>query len=176
MVTGVLVCVSSVVGAQSPDQRAAERVMGPHWKQVARAAGMIFTGRVLSIKRQAPTQGSPIPTVEVKFHVDRGIAGVGPGQIVTIREWAALWPMQRPMRGDRSMLFFFYPPSSAGLTSPVGGPLGQVSLDPAVNVTQGKLTNDRSRRMRPSLGPVEGPPTGIVQLERAIRAARAGKD
>jgi len=178
IVTGVLLCVSCAALAQSPDQRAAERVLGPHWKQVSRAAGLIFTGTVLSIERYAPTQDSPVPTFRVKFHVDRGVAGVRSGQVITIREWAAVWPMQRPMRRAQRMLLFFYPPSSAGLSSPVGGPMGQIAIDAKGNFGAGlpeAPVNDRAHVLR-SPHTVVTQPDRLSQIERAIRSAREGKE
>lgn len=181
IVAGVMLCVSSIAVAQSADQLAAQRVLGPHWRQVARAAGLIFTGTVVSVRSHAPSQASPVATVEAKFLVDRGIAGAHSGQVVTIREWAAVWPMQRPMRRDGSLaLFFFYPPSAAGLTSPVGGPVGQVPLDAKGNVRDGwgvAPANDPTRLLRPpQRTAVPLPQIRLSQLERAIRAAREEKE
>ena len=173
---GAQVCVSCLALAQSPDHVAAQRALGPHWRQVARAAGLIFTGKVVSVESHAPTQASPVATVEAKFRVDRGIAGVHSGQLVTIREWAAIWPMQRPIRRDGSLvLFFFYPPSSAGLTSPVGGAVGQVPLDAKGNVRDGWVDTPAKGPLRPPQTAVTLPQIRLSQLERAIRAAREEK-
>jgi hypothetical protein len=178
IVTGILLCVSSFCVAQSPDQRAAESVLGPHWKEVSRVAGMIFTGTVLSTERQAPTQAQPVPTVQAKILVKHAIAGVHPGQVVILREWAGIWAMQRSM-GSRPMLFLFYPPSAAGLTSPVGGPLGQVPLDSSGNNVAAWLTPPKERN-RMLGGARAGPPTQpfvtVGQLERAIVSVREGKE
>ena len=53
MLIAALVCVSGIAIAQSRDEVAAERVLGPRWKQVSRAAGMIFTGSLLREFAQA---------------------------------------------------------------------------------------------------------------------------
>ena len=71
----------------------------------------------------------PILLVLIKFRVDRAIAGVRPGQVLTVREWTGAWPLHRAMREGQRLLIFLYPPSRLGLTSRVGGPLGQVVLD-----------------------------------------------
>src|SRR5206468_10130236 len=70
----------------------------------------------------------PVALILTKFRVDRAIAGVQSGQVLTVREWAGAWPLHRAMRGGQRLLIFLYPPSRLGLTSPVGGPLGQVVL------------------------------------------------
>jgi hypothetical protein len=123
------VCLASFGAAQFPDQLAAARVLGPRWKQVSRSAGMIFSGTVLGVETQPAGKDRPLTLILTKFRVDRAIAGVQPGQVLTVREWAGAWPLHRAMRGGQRLLIFLYPPSRLGLTSPVGGPLGQVVLD-----------------------------------------------
>ncbi len=137
---------------------------------------MIFAGTVLSTPAQAATiktatiQTATTPTVvtdravpgatpavELSFRVDEAIAGVEPGQILTIHEWAGAWSMHRPMSKGQHILIFLYPPSRLGLTSPVGGSLGQVALD----LTGKKVTG---KNVSQSIS--------VIQLERAIRGAR----
>lgn len=176
----VLVLVSAWVLLESPasaqqlDQLAAARVLGPEWKQLSRAAGKVFAGTVLGT--EAPTtKDQAIPTVEVKFRVDRAIAGVRPGEVLTIREWAGAWSRQRPLRPGQRVLLFLYPPSRLGLTSPVGGPLGQVALSgkgeivvPPVHVP---VVSPKSASPLPPQ-PVPDTAIRLGQLERAIRGAR----
>jgi hypothetical protein len=178
-------CLSGCAAAQQSDQAIAERVLGPRWKQLSRRAGMIFAGTVLAAPTQTVTtqtaaadRAAPgtTPAVQVRFRVDRAIAGVEQGQILTIHEWAGAWSMHRPMRSGQHILIFLYPPSRLGLTSPVGGSLGQFALDPSgKNVIAQKpavatgLGNESS--MRPRV-PVDTGSVSIVQLERAIRGAR----
>jgi hypothetical protein len=198
-------CLSSLAAAQLSDQALAERVLGPQWKQLSRRAGMIFAGTVLAAPPQTATtqaattqavtaQTAPadrvasgtvdrvasgaVPTVELSFRVDEAIAGVEPGQVLTIHEWAGVWAMQfqRPMAKGQRILIFLYPPSRLGLTSPVGGSLGQIALDSTgKNVSKAApmsaaaigLPNASSPRPRASTNSVS-----VVQLERAIRSAR----
>ena len=94
--------------------------------------------------------------VQLSFRVDQAIAGVERGQILTIHEWAGAWSMHRPMSNGQHILIFLYPLSRLGFTSPVGGSLGQVVLDPS-----GKNVS-RS--------------VSVVQLERAIRSARGEEE
>lgn len=143
---------SLAVAGQPADQLAAARVFGPQWKQVARAAGMAFSGTVLTVTSRAANDGS-VSTVELKFKIERAIAGVQTGQILTIREWTGAWSRHRPLRSGDHVLLVLYPPSKLGLTSPVNGPSGQVVLDP---------TGQRSLSYHIS----------VRTLERALRRAR----
>ena len=182
-------CLSGFAAAQS-DQVIAERVLGPRWKQLSRRAGMIFAGTVLTATAPSvttPTLTTPTaaadrvvpgttPSVQLRFRVDQAIAGVEQGQILTIHEWAGAASMYRPLHSGQHILIFLYPPSRLGLTSPVGGSLGQVALDPSgKNVVAQKpavatgLRNESSIQPRAS---VDNGSVSVVQLERAIRSAR----
>jgi hypothetical protein len=197
----VLVSLSSCAAAQQSDQVIAERVLGPQWKQLSRRAGMIFAGTVLtalpltaasqSVTTQSLTTQTPAtdravpagvpgtsPAIQLTFRVDRAIAGVEQGQILTIHEWAGAWSMHRPMRSGQHILIFLYPLGRLGFTSPVGGSLGQVALDFTGRVVskegQEPLAANGGRNESPSQPSV--PPdthsVSAVQLERAIRSAR----
>jgi hypothetical protein len=204
-----LAFLSSFIAAQQSDQVLAERVLGPQWKQLSRRAGMIFAGTVLTAAAQTvsnPTAATDridpgtTPAVQLSFRVDEAIAGVERGQVLTIHEWAGAWSMHRPMSKGQHFLIFLYPPSRLGLTSPVGGSLGQVALDSSgQNVSKdaqnGDAQNpdapnpDAPNPNAPKLGasmaivrrkesPSQpGAPLGtrsvsVVQLARAIRGAR----
>ena len=182
-----LACLSSFAAAQQSDQVIAERVLGPQWKQLSRRAGMIFAGTVLTAATQTVTTQTAAadravpgttPAVQLRFRVDQAIAGVEQGQILTLHEWAGAWSMHRPMSSGQHILIFLYPPSRLGFTSPVGGSLGQVALDPSgKNVSKDAqkpaaaigLRNESSPRPRV---PVDTRSVSVVQLERAIRSAR----
>jgi len=102
--------------------------------QFARAAGMIFSGKVTGLARCPATGGQAIETVAVSFHVESGIRGAIPGEDLTITQWIGLWSSgQRYRLGERA-LFFFYPPSKLGLTSCVGGRMGRFAIDPVGRV------------------------------------------
>jgi hypothetical protein len=167
------VCLESAA-AQQLDQLAAARVLGPEWKHLSRAAGMVFAGTVLGAAQPA-TQNQAIPMIEVKFRVDRAIAGVHQGEVLTIREWADAWSRQRELRPGQRVLLFMYPPSRLGLTSPVGGPLGQIALsgngDSVAPPAQVPAVSPTSALPVSSL-PVPETAIRLDQLERAIRAAR----
>jgi len=196
-----LAFLSGFVAAQQSDQVLAERVLGPQWKQLSRRAGVIFAGTVLTAaaaqtltsQTAATDRLAPgtTPAVQLSFHVDEAIAGVERGQVLIVHEWAGAWSMHRPMSKGQHFLMFLYPPSRLGLTSPVGGSLGQIALDPSgQNVSNlSNLSNDAPNPSAPkpavamALVPRQesssqpGAPLGtrsvsVIQLARAIRAAR----
>jgi hypothetical protein len=188
-------CLPSVAAAQQSDQVAAERALGPRWKQLSRRAGMIFAGTVLATAtpplttqnaatvRQFPSATpSATPALQLSFRVDEAIVGVEAGQVLTIHEWVGAWSMHRPMRKGQHILIFLYPPSRLGLTSPVGGSLGQVTLDSSGrNVSNDAPPLNAHRSTAMGLRDASSPHTGVaadhgnvsvVQLERAILSAR----
>ncbi len=181
-----LACLSSLAAPQQSDQVIAERILGPQWKQLSRRAGMIFAGTVLTAPAQTVTNATAAtdwavpgatPALQLTFRVDEAIAGVERGQVLTIHEWAGAWFMHRPMSKGQHILIFLYPPSRLGLTSPVGGSLGQVALDPSgKNVSEyvqkpAAVSPRNEPSARPHL-PVDARNVSVVQLERAIRSAR----
>src|ERR1035437_3956840 len=184
-----LAFLSSLVAAQQSDQALAERVLGPQWKQLSRRAGMIFAGTVLNATAQtvATDRIDPgtTPAVQLSFRVDEAIAGVERGQVLTIHEWAGAWSMHRPMSKGQHFLIFLYPPSRLGLTSPVGGSLGQVALDASgQNVSKDAQNGEAQkpdaamaiapRKESPSQpgAPLGAANISVVKLARAIRGAR----
>ncbi len=171
----VLACLSvflpTLAAAQQSDQVIAERVLGPQWRQMSRRAGMIFTGTVLATATSVVTTRTAetdrtlpgaILAVQLSFRVDEAVAGVERGQILTIYEWAGAWAMQRPMSKGQHILIFLYPLSRLGLTSPVGGSVGQVALDPS-----GKSASSAQARFAKA---------SVSQLARAIRSARSEEE
>lgn len=113
---------------------------------------MVFSGTVLAVTSQPANEGS-VSTIQLRFKIDRAIAGVRTGQVLKVREWAGAWSMHRPMHIGDHVLLFLYPPSKLGLTSTVNGASGQVALD-----ASGKL--------------ISPPNISVLRLERAIRSAR----
>jgi hypothetical protein len=130
------VCLASLGGAQRSDQLAAERVLGPRWRRMSRSAGMIFSGTVLNVDNEPAEKETPIPLVLIRFRVDRAVAGVRAGEVLTVREWAGAWSTHRAMRSGQHLLIFLYPLSRLGLTSPVGGAQGQVVLNARGEIIQ----------------------------------------
>jgi hypothetical protein len=193
-------CLSSFAAAQQSDQVIAERVLGPQWKQLSRRAGMIFAGTLLTASPltaatqtatdhtaatdRASSAATPAatPAVQLSFRVDQAIAGVEQGQILTIHEWAGAWSMHRPMRSGQHILIFLYPLSRLGFTSPVGGSLGQVALDPSGKIVSKSgqkppaPTGVRNESLSQPPVPADLRSVSVVQLERAIRSARGEEE
>jgi hypothetical protein len=196
----VLLSISSVgfhnfAAAQQTDQVAAERVLGPRWKQLSRRAGMIFAGTVLGAPMEITNRSSPAidgtgsgttPAMQLSFRVDEAIAGVEPGQILIIHEWTGAWLMHRPMRTGEHVLLFLYPQSRLGLTSPVGGALGQVALDASgrsvlrsasdSEADKGLLMDVENASSPQLRANVDAGTVSVIQLERAIRRARSEEE
>jgi len=177
-ICSLIFCPPGLARAQSEDQALAERVLGPRWKPLLRRAGMIFVGTVLSAPPASPFTDrvtTASSSVQLRFRVDRAIAGVEDGQIVNIREWAGAVSLQRPMVEGQHVLLFLYPPGRLGFTSPVGGAFGQIALDSSgTYVVQGEMIrrNAVSRSNFLEHVPFVAPSVSVIQLERAIRGAR----
>jgi hypothetical protein len=98
--------------------------------QMARAAGIIFSGTVTTIARHPATLGQPVETVSITFHVENAIRGATPGNDLSISEWMGLWSSGQRYRVGERVLLFLYPPSKLGLTSCVAAPVGRFHIDP----------------------------------------------
>ncbi len=190
----VAICALSVFATAQSDEAIATSFLGPQWKQLSRRAGMVFAGTVLSA---GPGKSTPVaarsdgkgmaravPVMELTFRVDRPIVGVELGQVLTIHEWTGAWSLQRPMRRGEHILIFLYAPSRLGLTSPVGGWRGQIELDASgQNPLEPKPEpaalpdgNDQAPVLAhaapPTVSKTASASIYVIQLERAIRAAR----
>jgi hypothetical protein len=186
ILTIALACLASFAPAQQAkqsDQIVAERILGPQWKQLSRRAGIIFAGTVLASAQPAAVQPAnadrqlpgTIPAVQLTFRIDHAIAGVEPGQILTIHEWAGASSMHPPMLKGQHILLFLYPPSRIGLTSPVSGSQGQVALDPTgeyVTLRRSSPGVAVQSNFFLRLPSAANAPISLLQLERAIRSAR----
>jgi len=186
----LVLCPLSALASAPSDQAAAERLLGPQWKHLARRAGMIFAGTVLRTGPRVAqnTTSSDAPSnlrrggdfIELRFRIDRPIAGLHRGQILTIREWTGASSRQPALRSGERVLLFLYPPSRLGLTSPVGGAQGQIRLDSTGQSIADSASASRSKSEGendhdlPAVGntPALGKRISLSQLERAIRAAR----
>jgi hypothetical protein len=126
---GVMCLATTMFSSGQVSDQPARRALGPRWREISRASGMVFSGTVLSVEPQPTTKGQPLPVILTKLRVDRAIVGVARNQIVTVREWAGAWDTHRAMSAGERVLLFLYPPSRLGLTSPVGGRAGLIALD-----------------------------------------------
>jgi len=96
---------------------------------ISQRAGMIFAGKVLKIEPVRVASSNEVATVQITCAVEQGVRGVRDGQVFNFREWAGLWATGPRYRVGQRLMLFLYAPSSLGLTSPVGGALGQLSVD-----------------------------------------------
>ncbi|MGB9197354.1 MAG: hypothetical protein WCB53_10585 [Terriglobales bacterium] len=183
-----LICPSPALAAKLSDADAARQTLGSDWIHLSRRAGIIFSGTLLT-SRGLPSNDPSLPAnaalnssfIELRFRIERPIAGVEPGKVLTIREWTGALSRQLPLHPGEHVLLFLYPPSRLGLTSPVGGGRGQIRLDSSgQNIAQLTASSpeeittrsqpEQSRRaLRPS---TTSPSITVSQLERAIHAAR----
>ena len=97
--------------------------------QMTRAAGIIFSGHVISVARESASGAASLETVAIAFHIDRGIRGAATGKSVTIHEWRGAWSSGQRYRMGERVFLFLYPPSKLGLTSCVAGPIGRFAVD-----------------------------------------------
>jgi hypothetical protein len=100
----------------------------PSLAQLARKAGYVFDGTVLSVVRVGKAPNA-VPAMQITFRVERGIRGTQTGQVLTVREWAGLWEAGERYRPGERVVLFLYPPSKLGLTSPVAGAFGRFAVD-----------------------------------------------
>ena len=94
---------------------------------LAKQAGLIFSGTVISIENNA-TENSA--SMRITFQVDDGIRGAKTGKKISILEWSGLWnasAVQHYHVGE-SLLVFYHAPDATGFTSTVGGSVGRFSL------------------------------------------------
>src|SRR5271157_3355943 len=109
LLIAALVCLticafSNLAAAGQSDESVAERALGPQWKLLSQRAGIVFAGTVLSAGSQSARTDRTVPTLELSFRVDRPIAGVARGQILTIHEWAGAASRHRAMRSGEHLL------------------------------------------------------------------------
>ena len=99
------------------------------FRQLARAAGIIFSGSVTSIGSASSATGQSPPSTSVTFLVEHAMRGASVGQSLTIHEWAGLSTGGEHYRVGERVLLFLSAPSKLGLTSPVGGAMGRFAMD-----------------------------------------------
>jgi hypothetical protein len=132
---------------------------------MSRMAAVIFTGRVVALRRAEASNGAT-GVVEIEFAVEDAICGVSGGSYV-LREWAGAWTAgNEPLRPGHRYLMLLHAPGRAGLSSPVGGADGAIPIrggEPAGLGATGET----------SAGGGTSPGTGFVDLGWvAMRAVR----
>lgn len=101
--------------------------------QLTKKAGFIFAGRVLRVEYPA-SQPDRVPLVQITLQVERALRGTERGQTFILTQWAGAWDSGPQFRVGQLLLLFLYPRSPAGLTSVVGGRLGQFDRDAGGNI------------------------------------------
>lgn len=101
--------------------------------QLTKKAGFIFAGRVLRVEYPA-SQPYRVPVVQITLQVERALRGTDRGQTFILTQWAGAWDSGPQFRLGQHLLLFLYPRSPTGLTSVVGGRLGQFDLDSGGNI------------------------------------------
>jgi hypothetical protein len=102
----------------------------PEFRRIVRSAGIIFSGRVVSIGRGLSISGGDrLPSATISFRVEHAIRGAYPGQELTIHEWAGLWDRGERYRVGERVFLFLYAPGKLGLSSPVAGTAGRFAMN-----------------------------------------------
>jgi hypothetical protein len=97
--------------------------------QLVRAAGIIFSGRVVSIGQAAPSPRPDHAFTTVTFQIEHAMRGVSQARELTIHEWAGLSTNGPRYYVGEHVLLFLYSPGKLGLTSPVAGAMGRFAMD-----------------------------------------------
>lgn len=123
----------AVAGEFNPFVSETPRTADEVIEQMASAAGVIFAGQVIAVRRPAGYAGSAERAaegiVEIDFRVDEAVRGPAKGSVYTLREWSGLWAgnAERYRVGQR-LLMFLRTPNSSRLSSTVHGAEGAVPL------------------------------------------------
>lgn len=140
------------------------------FQQLARAAGIIFSGRVTSIGRVVTSPGGNPASTTVTFQVEHAIRGSSPGQSLTIHEWAGLWTGGERYRVGERVLLFLYPPGKLGLTSPVAGAMGRFAMD-----SEGKIVMSAQHVATLAADPILGGKTVVPYADFALAVRRSSR-
>lgn len=137
-------------------------------REVTDHAGTIFVGKVISIEALPLASSSDhVGSVQITFQVEQGIRGARAEEQFSFREWGGLWPRADRYRVGQRMMLFLYTPGTLGLTSPVGGAAGRLSVDASGQVL---LSATQQQSLQVSQIPeVRSRRVPLRELVRAIR-------
>jgi hypothetical protein len=136
---------------------------------ITQRASTIFAGTILKIEPVLVAASNDLASVQITCEVEHGIRGTRDGQILSFREWAGLWTTGPRYRIGQRLMLFLYAPSALGLTSPVGGRLGQFAVDRDGRVV---LSPGQQQSIRVSPRPIRidiHRPIPLRQFTRAVR-------
>jgi hypothetical protein len=125
----VLFLLSSIAVAAQRQTAISVRKVLVDLGAIMQHAGTIFAGKVLKVEPVRVASSSDVASVQITCVVEHGVRGARDGQILSFREWAGLWTAGPRYRIGQRLMLFLYAPSALGLTSPVGGRLGQFAVD-----------------------------------------------
>lgn len=154
--------------------------------EMTRSAGKIFIGHCQEASLDLDENGMPATTV--RFHVLKGLKGVGNGEDLLIKQYGVQREPLKVREGERAIvpmksmtisgkgyevgedyLLFLYPESSLGFTSPVGGGQGkfQVFMEEEQGDAQARIVlNPLGNRFLNGFSlPPEG---GAIELNRMV--------
>ncbi len=137
--------------------------------RIVRQSGMIFAGRVVSIQADGESTSDRIASIQITVMVEHGVRGATAGQNLTFREWGGLWSAKARYRVGQRVMLFLYPPSSLGLTSPVGGSVGRYPIDRGGRI---RLTRDPEETVRVHPGNAGSGTSRMVRVRDFARALR----
>ena len=140
-------------------------------QQMAARAGTIFSGRVVSILPTRPASAGGVATVTISFQVEDAVRGVKSGQNFSFREWAGLWSAGPRYFVGQHLMLFLYAPSVLGLTSPIDGRSGVLSID-----TQGRVLLPPRQRSPGFTRSAQTAPASFRAKDVAIALRRIGED
>jgi hypothetical protein len=136
-------------------------------RDVTDHAGTIFVGRVISLEAVPLAPSDQVGSMQITFQVEQGIRGARAGEHFSFREWIGLWSRADRYRVGQRMMLFLYTPSGLGLTSPVGGAAGRLSVDASGQVL---LSPTQQQLIQISQTPeVRSHRVPLRELVRAIR-------
>jgi len=138
------------------------------FRQLVRAAGIIFSGRVASIGRSASSSRPDSASTVVTFQVEHAIRGALPGQKLTMHEWAGLRQRGERYRVGERVLLFLYSPSKLGLSSPVAGAMGRFAMN-----SQGQVVMTAQHVAAFAADPTLGGETVVPYAEFALAVRRS---
>jgi len=136
-------------------------------RQVTNHAATIFVGKVISLEALPLASSDQVGCVQITFQVEQAIRGARAGEHFSFREWVGLWSGADRYRVGQRMMLFLYTPSALGLTSPVGGGAGRLSIDASGRV---RLSPTQQQSIQVSETPeVRSRRMQVRDLVRAIR-------
>jgi hypothetical protein len=153
-----------------PGQPRSYPVAPPVLQQLARAAGIIFSGQVTFVGSAAPSSGQYPASTTVTFQVEQAMRGASPGQTLTIHEWAGLRTSEHYYVGERVFLFL-YSPGKLGLTSPVAGGMGRFAMN-----SQGKIVMSPQHVVTLAKDPILGGKTVVSYADFAQAVLQSSRE